>query len=152
MALIGRLYKPDVAILPIGDFFTMGPMEAAEAIRLLGVKTVVPTHYGTFGAARPARPTSCARRRADVDGLEVLDDDARRHRRMTFSLVACDLEAGQWGVAVASKFPAVGAVVPWARGGAGAVATQAAANVQYGPEGIERLAAGRRRSSRWSTR
>jgi uncharacterized Ntn-hydrolase superfamily protein len=61
---------------------------------------------------------------------------------MTFSLVACDLEAGDWGVAVASKFPSVGAVVPWARGGVGAVATQALANVLYGPEGIERLAAG----------
>jgi len=61
---------------------------------------------------------------------------------MTFSLVACDLEAGDWGVAVASKFPSVGAVVPWARGNVGAVATQSLANVLYGPEGIERLAAG----------
>jgi uncharacterized Ntn-hydrolase superfamily protein len=61
---------------------------------------------------------------------------------MTFSLVACDLEAGDWGVAVASKFPSVGAVVPWARGNVGAVATQSLANVLYGPEGIERLASG----------
>lgn len=62
---------------------------------------------------------------------------------MTFSLVACDLEAQQWGVAVASKFLAVGAIVPWARGGDGAVATQATANVRYGPRGLELLAAGR---------
>jgi len=48
MKLIGELYKPDLAMLPIGDRFTMGPMEAAYAIRLLGVKHVIPMHYGTF--------------------------------------------------------------------------------------------------------
>ena len=48
MALIGELYKPDLAMLPIGDFFTMGPMEAAKAVELLGVKHVLPMHYGTF--------------------------------------------------------------------------------------------------------
>ena len=67
MALIGRLYKPDLAILPIGDFFTMGPFEAAEAIRLLGVKKVVPTHYGTFPLCT-ARPTSCGARRPTCPG------------------------------------------------------------------------------------
>jgi uncharacterized Ntn-hydrolase superfamily protein len=58
---------------------------------------------------------------------------------MTFSLVACDLEARQWGVAVASKFLAVGAVVPWVRGEVGAIATQAHANVAYGPDGLRLL-------------
>ena len=48
MALIGELYKPDFAMLPIGDFFTMGPMEAAKAVELLGVKHVLGMHYGTF--------------------------------------------------------------------------------------------------------
>jgi L-ascorbate metabolism protein UlaG (beta-lactamase superfamily) len=48
MALIAELYRPDLAMLPIGDFFTMGPMEAAKAVELLGVKHVVPMHYGTF--------------------------------------------------------------------------------------------------------
>jgi L-ascorbate metabolism protein UlaG (beta-lactamase superfamily) len=48
MALIGELYKPDLAMLPIGDFFTMGPMEAAKAVELLGVKRVLGMHYGTF--------------------------------------------------------------------------------------------------------
>ena len=48
MALIGELYSPDVAMLPIGDFYTMGPLEAAKAVELLGVKEVVPMHYGTF--------------------------------------------------------------------------------------------------------
>jgi uncharacterized Ntn-hydrolase superfamily protein len=61
---------------------------------------------------------------------------------VTFSLAACDLEARQWGVAVASKFPSVGAVCPWARGDVGAVATQSFVNVMFGPDGLDRLAAG----------
>jgi L-ascorbate metabolism protein UlaG (beta-lactamase superfamily) len=48
MQLIGRIYEPDVAVLPIGDHFTMGPREAAVALELLGVKRCVPCHYGTF--------------------------------------------------------------------------------------------------------
>ncbi len=48
MKLIGEVYKPDLAMLPIGDRFTMGPREASYAIRLLGVKHVVPMHYATF--------------------------------------------------------------------------------------------------------
>ena len=55
---------------------------------------------------------------------------------MTFSIVACDLEEQSWGVAVASKFPAVGAVVPWVQGGVGAVATQSFANTSFGPRGL----------------
>lgn len=50
MAIIGDLYQPDVAILPIGDFYTMGPREAAYATRLLGVPAVIPVHYATFPA------------------------------------------------------------------------------------------------------
>ncbi len=61
---------------------------------------------------------------------------------MTFSLVACDREKRQWGVVVASKFLAVGAIVPWAQAEAGAVATQAFANIPYGPDGLRLLAAG----------
>ena len=60
----------------------------------------------------------------------------------TFSIVAFDPAGPAWGVAVASKFPAVGAVVPWAAAGAGAVATQALANTTFGPRGLELLAAG----------
>jgi L-ascorbate metabolism protein UlaG (beta-lactamase superfamily) len=48
MKLIGELYKPDIAFLPIGDRFTMGPDTAAIAAQWLGVKQVVPMHYGTF--------------------------------------------------------------------------------------------------------
>jgi len=57
----------------------------------------------------------------------------------TYSIVACDLEASQWGVAVQSKFLAVGSVVPWAEPEVGAVATQAYANASYGPNGIALL-------------
>lgn len=48
MALIGELFRPDVAFLPIGGHFTMGPGLAAKAAKLLGVETVVPIHFGTF--------------------------------------------------------------------------------------------------------
>jgi len=60
----------------------------------------------------------------------------------TFSIVACDLSRGEWGVAVQSKFLAAAAVVSWARAGAGAVATQARANMGYGPRGLDLLSAG----------
>jgi len=48
MQLIGRIYEPDVAVLPIGDHYTMGPKEAAVALELLGVKRCVPCHFGPF--------------------------------------------------------------------------------------------------------
>jgi uncharacterized Ntn-hydrolase superfamily protein len=61
---------------------------------------------------------------------------------LTFSIVAADLTAGDWGVAVASKFPAVGVVVPWARAGIGALATQSWANTTYGWRGLDLMAEG----------
>ena len=48
MNLIREIYSPDLAVLPIGDHFTMGPKEASYATKLLGVKHVIPFHYGTF--------------------------------------------------------------------------------------------------------
>ena len=70
MKLIGELYKPELAMLPIGDRFTMGPREAAYAIRLLGVKHVVPMHYATFpvltGTADALREET-----RDIAGLEI---------------------------------------------------------------------------------
>ncbi len=57
----------------------------------------------------------------------------------TYSIAACDLEAGQWGVATQSKFLAVGSIVPWAEPGTGAIATQAYANPRYGPDGLALL-------------
>jgi len=61
----------------------------------------------------------------------------------TFSIVGFDPLTGDLGVAVQSKFFAVGSVVPWAKAGVGAIATQSYANVQYGPEGLDRLAKGK---------
>ena len=70
MQLIGRIYEPDVAVLPIGDHYTMGPEEAALAAELLGAPRVVPCHYGTMpllsgtpDALRPLLPS----------GVELLD-------------------------------------------------------------------------------
>lgn len=62
---------------------------------------------------------------------------------MTFSIVAFEPESGSWGVAVASKCLAVGFAVPWGSAGAGAVATQALANLSYGPDGVAMLRSGR---------
>lgn len=61
----------------------------------------------------------------------------------TFSIVAYDADENAWGVAVASKFPAVGAIVPWAKADVGAIATQAHARVRYGPDGLALLAEGK---------
>jgi uncharacterized Ntn-hydrolase superfamily protein len=61
---------------------------------------------------------------------------------MTFSIVAFDPANGDLGVAVASKFPCVGAVVPWAKAGVGAVATQAWANTDFGPDGLRLMVGG----------
>jgi len=61
---------------------------------------------------------------------------------MTFSIVARDLQRGELGIAVQSKFLGVGAVVPWAKAGVGAIATQSWANTSYGPHGLELLEKG----------
>src|SRR6476660_4803450 len=60
----------------------------------------------------------------------------------TYSIAACDLGAGQWGVATQSKFLAVGSIVPWAEPEVGAIATQAYANPRYGPDGLALLREG----------
>lgn len=74
MAIIGDLYQPDVALLPIGDFYTMGPREAAYAMKLLRAPAVVPMHYATF----PILTGTPAALRSEIDafglsGVEVLD-------------------------------------------------------------------------------
>ena len=70
MKLIGELYKPDIAFLPIGDRFTMGPDTAALAAQWLGVKQVVPMHYGTFPLLT-GTPEQLAER-LPGSGIEVL--------------------------------------------------------------------------------
>jgi L-ascorbate metabolism protein UlaG (beta-lactamase superfamily) len=71
MKLIGEIYKPDVAVLPIGDLFTMAPHEAAYAARLIGAKHVVPIHHSTF----PALTGTPAMLRDELkgSGIEVVE-------------------------------------------------------------------------------
>jgi L-ascorbate metabolism protein UlaG (beta-lactamase superfamily) len=70
MRLIGEMYRPGIAFLPIGDLYTMGPEQAAKACELLGVRQVVPMHYGTF----PALTGTPARLRELVPkGVEVVE-------------------------------------------------------------------------------
>lgn len=61
----------------------------------------------------------------------------------TYSIVAHDPATQEWGIAVQSRFLAVGSIVPWARAGVGAIATQSFANTTYGPRGLELLAQGK---------
>jgi len=70
MKLIAELYAPEVAMLPIGDFYTMGPREAAHAIRLLGVKHMIPMHFGTFPAL-PGNPDRLRELTTGISGLEI---------------------------------------------------------------------------------
>ena len=72
MSLIGRLLQPDIALLPIGDHYTMGPRSAAEAVRLLDVKTVIPMHFGTFPIL-VGTPEELRKEASDVVDLEVVD-------------------------------------------------------------------------------
>ena len=69
----------------------------------------------------------------------------------TYSICACDLDAGQWGVATQSKFLAVGSVVPWAAPHIGAIATQSYANPRYGPRGARAAARRALAPRRWSS-
>jgi L-ascorbate metabolism protein UlaG (beta-lactamase superfamily) len=70
MALIRRLYGPKLAVLPIGDHYTMGPKEAALALELLGVERCVPCHWGTFGLLTG---TPEALRELAPPGVEIVD-------------------------------------------------------------------------------
>ena len=72
----------------------------------------------------------------------LVDLDVVKLTYGTYSIAACDLLAGQWGVATQSKFLAVGSVVPWAEPHVGAIATQAYANPRYGPQGLALLREG----------
>ena len=70
MQLLEQLYKPELAFLPIGDFYTMGPREAALACRLLNVKKVIPMHFGTFPALT-GNPEGLARELKDFPQTQV---------------------------------------------------------------------------------
>jgi len=69
MRLIGELYRPDLALLPIGGHFTMGPREAARAVEFLGVRHVMPIHYGTF----PLLAGTPAELKTELDALGRTD-------------------------------------------------------------------------------
>jgi L-ascorbate metabolism protein UlaG (beta-lactamase superfamily) len=71
MALIARIYQPDVAVLPIGGHYTMDPREAAVALELLGVKRCVPCHYGTF----PILAGTPAQLRELAPGVDILEPE-----------------------------------------------------------------------------
>jgi L-ascorbate metabolism protein UlaG (beta-lactamase superfamily) len=72
MKLIGELYRPDVALLPIGDHYTMGPREAAIACRLLGVREVIPMHFGTFPVLT-GTPAALRELTREIPGLTIRD-------------------------------------------------------------------------------
>lgn len=71
MKLIGELYHPSIAVLPIGDLFTMSPLEAAAAARMLSVRAVVPIHHSTFPALTGT--PAALREHLKGSGIEVLD-------------------------------------------------------------------------------
>jgi L-ascorbate metabolism protein UlaG (beta-lactamase superfamily) len=71
MRLIGEMYKPDIAFLPIGDRFTMDPVAAARACEFLGVRQVVPMHWGTFPLLTGT--PSALKQLVQAKGVEVLE-------------------------------------------------------------------------------
>jgi L-ascorbate metabolism protein UlaG (beta-lactamase superfamily) len=75
MELIRRIYEPDLAVLPIGDHYTMGPREAAVACELLGVQRVVPCHWGTFPILR-GRPEQLAELARGVQVEQIQPGDS----------------------------------------------------------------------------
>jgi L-ascorbate metabolism protein UlaG (beta-lactamase superfamily) len=75
MQLIGRIYSPDVAVLPIGGHYTMGPQEAAVALELLGTRRCVPCHYGTFPVLA-GTPQELRQLAPDVDISEIEPGDS----------------------------------------------------------------------------
>ncbi len=106
----------------VGDYKRMESQNEAR----FGVS--VPPDFAAFSAT-PAKPT-------DPPPAPVPQVN-------TFSIVAYDPDPQEWGIGVASKFLAVGAVVPWAKAGVGAIATQSFANTSYGPKGLDLLGQGK---------
>ena len=76
MRIIGEIYQPDLALLPIGDHFTMGPREAAYAAQLLKVPAILPIHYGTFPLL-----TGTPEELREVDGISGCRNCCIRGRR-----------------------------------------------------------------------
>src|SRR4029079_12855531 len=88
------------------------------------------------------RSPACWFPRSSASSATSTSASSNMAKPSTYSIVACDLEAAEWGVAVQSKFLAVGAGVPTAEPHVGAIATQALANMRYGPDGLAILRRG----------
>ena len=71
MRIISEIYQPDAVMLPIGDRYVMSPREAAYACRLMGARTVIPMHFGTFPLLT-GTPDAFRQATADIDGLEII--------------------------------------------------------------------------------
>ena len=73
MKLIGEIYRPSIAVLPIGDLFTMSPTEASVAARMIGARTVVPIHHSSFPAltGTPAALRELLRDCPDIGVVEL---------------------------------------------------------------------------------
>ncbi|OGF68204.1 MAG: metal-dependent hydrolase [Candidatus Fischerbacteria bacterium RBG_13_37_8] len=71
MKIIGELYKPELAMIPIGDLYNMSPLEAGYAVKLIGSKKIIPMHYGTFPALS-GTPEELKKYTADIVGLEII--------------------------------------------------------------------------------
>ena len=72
MKIIADLYRPDIVMLPIGGHYTMDPLQAAYAVRMMNAKVVVPMHYGTFPMLT-GTPEQLRELTADVAGLRIID-------------------------------------------------------------------------------
>ena len=72
MKIIGELYRPDLAMIPIGDLYTMAPREAAYACRLLDCKMIIPMHYATFPVLT-GTPQALREETAAIEGLQILE-------------------------------------------------------------------------------
>lgn len=103
------------------------------------MKTILPALMVSCVGALIGMPGPTTQATTVDDG----NDSRTRERWNTYSIVAYDAQKKEWGVGVASKVVAVGAGVPWAKAGDGAIATQASANVTYGPRGLDMLAKGK---------
>jgi len=136
--------------VPLDEALVLDDVRDADRLREAhdrGTPVVIRAASAAAVQAALARPEVASvvvpRSAASLLELDLTELTYGRKPVSTYSIVACDLDAGQWGVAVQSKFLAVGAIVPWAEPQAGAIATQSYANPRYGPDGLALLREGR---------
>lgn len=138
---------PEIAVegeFDVGDALVVEDVSDVEGLKKAhdeGKPVVVRAASADQVRAALARP-EVASVLVPADKRDLLELDLTKLTYGTYSIAACDLDAGQWGVATQSKFLAVGSVVPWAEPHVGAIATQAYANPRYGPDGLGLLREG----------